>query len=179
MFSILQIKSKSSKSNQDESPKYFRGKLVDYFPKKYGFTFGEKISEGSYGLVMKSQFEEAKLVCKYLDRQLMPNLDEKFLVRELHFHSILEHPNIIFTHSIFQKDSKYFIFMEPAKTDLLRYINDNTLMSEARAKELFFQLVSGIKYMHSMFAAHRDLKLENIFISFRNKIKIGDFGYAY
>ena len=40
------------------------------------------------------------------------------------------------------------------------------------------QLISAVHYIHRMGYAHRDLKLENIFVDKDWNLKIGDFGLA-
>jgi polo-like kinase 3 len=40
------------------------------------------------------------------------------------------------------------------------------------------QIIEGVAYMHEQRVVHRDLKLENFFISDQMTLKIGDFGLA-
>ncbi|KAL6962377.1 Mitogen-activated protein kinase [Sarracenia purpurea var. burkii] len=40
------------------------------------------------------------------------------------------------------------------------------------------QLLRGLKYLHSAYVLHRDLKLTNLLISANCELKIGDFGLA-
>lgn len=45
-------------------------------------------------------------------------------------------------------------------------------------RNFFGQLVDGLTYLHARGIAHRDIKLENIFVTHDFKLKIGDFGFA-
>lgn len=40
------------------------------------------------------------------------------------------------------------------------------------------QILEGVRYIHEQRVVHRDLKLENFFISEQMTVKIGDFGLA-
>ena len=44
------------------------------------------------------------------------------------------------------------------------------------ARQLFSQILDGVEYIHGKGMAHRDLKLENIFLDSNVGVKIGDFG---
>ncbi|OQS04694.1 kinase [Thraustotheca clavata] len=48
----------------------------------------------------------------------------------------------------------------------------------ASAKAYFAQIAEGVYYIHQHRLAHRDLSLENIFVSSDGTLKIGDFGLA-
>jgi serine/threonine protein kinase len=43
---------------------------------------------------------------------------------------------------------------------------------------MFAALTEGLKYLHQKNIVHRDIKLENIFCTENNKVKIGDLGMS-
>ena len=49
-------------------------------------------------------------------------------------------------------------------------------LKEEEASLFFQQLISGIKYLRDLRISHRDLKLENLLLDERNRLKIIDFG---
>ena len=44
--------------------------------------------------------------------------------------------------------------------------------------DVFSQMVSAIRYMHSRNVLHRDLKTANIFLTKEGEAKLGDFGIS-
>lgn len=151
-----------------------------------GYEFGKKIGKGSYGSVVTAFYSDpeskdsVKLACKYVDKKKAPkDFLEKFFPRELHILTQISHPNIIGIHSILQSGSTVFIFMRLAENgDVLDYIKNNGAVTEPQANLWFYQMVSAVKYLHSLNYAHRDLKCENILISKHMNVKIADFGFA-
>ena len=72
---------------------------------------------------------------------------------------------------------KFFIVSELApKGDLFEFLNMATKFSEKICKQIFFQLIQAVYYIHTKGVAHRDLKLENIFLDNNLKLKVADFG---
>jgi serine/threonine protein kinase len=51
-------------------------------------------------------------------------------------------------------------------------------LEEAEVKPLFKQVIQAISYCHSHDIAHRDIKLENILITNKKRIKLIDFGFS-
>lgn len=175
----------STTSKLSSSQPSFQSRASDMLAlKERGYTIGKKIGKGSYATVVSSEYHDAgktiPLACKVVDRSRAPHdFLAKFLPRELDIITKLEHPFIIQIHSILQRGPKIFIFMRHAENgDLLTYIQNNGPLLEHQAKIWFYQMVKGIRYLHSMGIAHRDLKCENILISKNMNVKIADFGFA-
>lgn len=66
--------------------------------------------------------------------------------------------------------------------DLFEYLEKRSFkVSEQRAKEISYQIIKGVKYMHEYSIVHRDLKLENVMMtddSERAVAKLVDFGLS-
>jgi serine/threonine protein kinase len=60
--------------------------------------------------------------------------------------------------------------------DLLTYVRKRRKLNENIAKIFFKQIVEGLGYIHSKGILHRDIKLDNILLDSKGKIKIADFG---
>ncbi|XP_011500945.1 PREDICTED: testis-specific serine/threonine-protein kinase 1 isoform X2 [Ceratosolen solmsi marchali] len=82
-------------------------------------------------------------------------------------------------HSILQRGPRVFIFMRYAENgDLLDFILRTGPVPEQQSKLWFWQMASGLQYLHKMNIAHRDLKCENILLSRKFHVKLADFGFA-
>ncbi|XP_022912583.1 testis-specific serine/threonine-protein kinase 3-like [Onthophagus taurus] len=151
-----------------------------------GYKLLKKLGEGSYAKVYLTDFRNPKenkslqLACKVVDTSVAPkDFVKKFLPRELDILIKLNHPHIVHIQNIFQRRSKYFVFMRFAENgDLLEFILKKGAISEAQARVWLRQLALGIQYLHEMDVAHRDLKCENALITSNYNVKIADFGFA-
>ncbi|KAA0714558.1 Mitogen-activated protein kinase 6 [Triplophysa tibetana] len=74
--------------------------------------------------------------------------------------------------------SSVYIVQEYVETDLCKVLEQG-LLSEDHARLFMYQLLRGLKYIHSANVLHRDLKPANLFVNTEDLVlKIGDFGLA-
>lgn len=62
--------------------------------------------------------------------------------------------------------------------DLSRVIQSSIELSDLHVQSMMYQILCGVKYIHSANVIHRDLKPGNILINAQGQLKICDFGLA-
>ena len=141
-----------------------------------GYNLFKKIGEGSFGeiyLTIKGNNPEL-LVTKIIDISTIK--DENilnYLKKEKEIMAILSHQNIIRLENFIESNNKYYIIMEYCNggnlSDLLdKYKKKYRKPFSIEIIQYFmFQLVEGLKFMHSNNVIHRDLKLQNILNHFK------------
>lgn len=90
-----------------------------------------------------------------------------------------KHNNIIKLHNVFKADNDkdlYLIF-EFMEADLHNAIGQK-ILKDVHNRFILYQIIKGMKYLHSASVIHRDLKPSNILINSDCHIKICDFGLA-
>lgn len=150
---------------------------------KRGYKIGVKIGGGTFSTVRAAIYTNSKrtkdLAVKIVEKSAFktePNFP-KFLRQEIEVLKRIRHPNIVMVFSIYDSGDKMFIFMGREQMDLLNYLQNNAV-SENKASFWFRQLCQALKYLHSLGYAHRDLKTENMLISFHDNLKLADFGFS-
>jgi Protein kinase domain len=92
------------------------------------------------------------------------------------------HQNIMQLYDVVHDELHIYILMELLDGGELFYqVEKFGRIDEQNAKKLFYQLLQGVKYIHSKHIAHRDISLENAMLSsspLPNTVKIIDFGLA-
>ncbi|KAI8545074.1 hypothetical protein RHMOL_Rhmol07G0014400 [Rhododendron molle] len=71
-----------------------------------------------------------------------------------------------------------YIVYELMDTDLHQIIRSNQLLNDDHCRYFLYQLLRGLKYVHSANVLHRDLKPSNLLLNANCDLKIGDFGLA-
>lgn len=92
-----------------------------------------------------------------------------------------QHPNIIGFREFYKtKKGNLCIVMDYAdKGDMHKYLyKADARLKEAEILEMFVQIWIAIKYAHDMKVMHRDIKAQNIFLTKKGIVKLGDFGIA-
>ncbi|KAJ5361959.1 hypothetical protein N7541_002803 [Penicillium brevicompactum] len=100
--------------------------------------------------------------------------------REVHLLSHLRHDNLINMTDIFISPSEdLYIVTECIMTDLHHLLSATSKSLEGQFTQFFtYQMLRGMKYIHSAGIIHRDLKPSNILINDNCDLKICDFGLA-
>lgn len=79
---------------------------------------------------------------------------------------MLRHENLVNLIEVFRKNKRVYLVFEFIEHNLLEEI-EKTIngLGEPRTKEIMYQVVRGLDFMHSNNFIHRDLKPENILIN--------------
>eukprot|EP00397_Hematodinium_sp_SG-2012_P014941 GEMP01015207.1.p1 GENE.GEMP01015207.1~~GEMP01015207.1.p1 ORF type:complete len:451 (+),score=79.20 GEMP01015207.1:22-1353(+) len=148
-----------------------------------------KIGSGNFSEVKLaiSRKNGKKYAIKILDRKRFEAFSRKRnthldFATEVETLTKLKHPCIVRYFEYKEEgDLKYVVteFLEGG--DLLQRLLDIGKYTENGTKRIFFQLLTGLKYLHDMRVVHRDLKPENVLLSDKSDnamAKIADFGLA-
>eukprot|EP01039_Chlorochromonas_danica_P005844 gene5846-6436_t len=110
------------------------------------------------------------------------NMSIEAITKEAEMLRSLRHPNIIHLEDIFSQGAHLYMVMELSRGgDLFDRINAKRRYREEEAKQVMFQILKAIKYLHERNVAHRDLKPENILLVREDndiELKLTDFGLA-
>ena len=144
---------------------------------------------GSYGTVYKAKnliFDNIVAI-KVIEKIQDNMIDDIEIKNEINILKTLSHPNIVKIYEFYDTPLYYYLVTEYCKNgELFAFINNK--YNEKQLAVLFYQVFSGLVYLHEKKILHGDLKLENLMISEIEKdvitneeyfwIKIIDFGTA-
>ena len=145
------------------------------------YQIKETIGKGTFSKVKlginKSTGE--KVAIKILDkRKIKTNSDRLRVQRELTILKKINHINIVKIIQTKEDQENVYIVMEFIDYDLFLHIVNNKRLDEKEAALYYFQLISGLEYIHLLNIVHRDLKPENLLLTKRRVLKIIDFGLS-
>uniref|UniRef100_A0A8C7E5D5 Mitogen-activated protein kinase 7 n=1 Tax=Naja naja TaxID=35670 RepID=A0A8C7E5D5_NAJNA len=103
-------------------------------------------------------------------------MNAKRTLRELKILKHFKHDNIIAIKDIL-KPSVYVV-LDLMESDLHQIIHSSQPLTLEHVRYFLYQLLRGLKYIHSANVIHRDLKPSNLLINENCELKIGDFGMA-
>ena len=142
----------------------------------------QKLGKGAYGIVWKAldrKYKQIVALKKVFDA-FHNATDAQRTYREVMFLQELNgHENIIRLRNIIKAENNkdlYLVF-DHMEADLHHVIRAG-ILEEIHKQYVIYQLLKGMKYIHSAGLIHRDLKPANILINSDCQIKIGDFGLA-
>ena len=152
------------------------------------YIIGNKIGSGSYGTVYEATniIFKSKVAMKMIIKK--ENMNSVLINNEIDILKKMSHPNIVRIYEFYESVNCFYLINEYCdKGELYNYINKSNL-NEQQLAIIFYQVFSGLCYLHENNVLHRDIKPENILISKKEKdlnsdeiyfwIKIIDFGTA-
>ena len=151
--------------------------------KAKGYLIGPKIGYGAFSAVFKCTNRDKQFAVKVIDlKRASPAYRDKFFPRELNVIQVIKHRHIIQTVDIFMDNNAKlaFIFMTLAKYDLLTAIERarGRRIPDLQSRKWMRHVTSGLRFLHFHLIAHRDMKVENILIDFKDNALISDFGFV-
>jgi len=143
-----------------------------------------KIGEGSYGFVYKSQNKQTKMVraVKAISKRRM-KAAVRFR-REVAIMKMMDHPNLIKLFETFEDHRYGYVVMELCEGgELFDHIAASKHFTEGEAAVVMQQILRAVNYIHGKRTCHRDIKPDNFLFQSRgaiedNVLKLIDFGLA-
>lgn len=92
----------------------------------------------------------------------------------------LNHPNIVKLLEVIKQNNKLYLVFEYMDRNILQLITqqrERRQANDVEVRNVMFQTLQGLYFMHKCGYFHRDMKPENI-LEFKGTIKLADFGLA-
>ncbi|GJZ65304.1 mitogen-activated protein kinase 9 [Tanacetum coccineum] len=164
-------------------------KLEAEFFTEYGeasrYQVQEIIGKGSYGIVGSAidTHTGEKVAIKKINDVFEHVSDATRILREIKLLRLLKHPDIVEIKHIMLPPSRrefkdIYVVFELMESDLHQVIKANDDLSPQHYQFFLYQLLRGLKYIHTANVFHRDLKPKNILANSDCNLKICDFGLA-
>ncbi|XP_038884698.1 cyclin-dependent kinase G-2 isoform X2 [Benincasa hispida] len=142
-----------------------------------------KIDEGTYGVVFRARDKNTGEIVA-LKKVKMEKEREGFpltSLREINILLSFHHPSIVDVKEVLVGNSldSIFLAMEYMEHDLKGLMETmKHPFTQSEVKCLMIQLLEGVRYLHSNWVLHRDLKTSNLLLNNQGELKICDFGLA-
>ncbi|KAJ8747563.1 hypothetical protein K2173_013059 [Erythroxylum novogranatense] len=149
------------------------------------YRIEEVIGKGSYGVVCSAYDTHTgeKVAIKKINDIFEHVSDATRILREIKLLRLLRHPDIVQIKHILLPPSRrefkdIYVVFELMESDLHQVIKANDDLTREHYQFFLYQLLRGMKYIHTANVFHRDLKPKNILANADCKLKICDFGLA-
>ncbi|XP_029633024.1 mitogen-activated protein kinase 1 [Octopus bimaculoides] len=157
-----------------------RGQVFEVGPRYSCLSY---IGEGAYGMVV-SAFDN-KTMKKVAIKKISPFEHQTYCQRTLREIKILtrfKHENVINIQDIIRHPSvdemkDVYIVQSLMETDMYKLLKTQRLSND-HVCYFLYQILRGLKYIHSANVLHRDLKPSNLLLNTTCDLKICDFGLA-
>eukprot|EP00802_Teleaulax_amphioxeia_P011946 Tamp_11984.p1 GENE.Tamp_11984~~Tamp_11984.p1 ORF type:complete len:475 (+),score=81.55 Tamp_11984:118-1542(+) len=148
------------------------------------------LGSGAYGVVchavdsrLPDGAEAKQVAIKKIGRAFEHAIDAKRTIREVKLLREMKHDNIITLLDVLPpldlaRFNDFYVVYQFMETDLHQIIRSAQELSEDHVQYFVYQILRGIKYVHSLGVVHRDLKPSNLLLNGNCDLRICDFGLA-
>ncbi|XP_026104961.1 mitogen-activated protein kinase 14A isoform X3 [Carassius auratus] len=172
--------------SQKERPTFHRqevNKTIWEVPVRYQNL--SPVGSGAYGTVCSAYDEKTglKVAVKKLSRPFQSIIHAKRTYRELRLLKHMKHENVIGLLDVFtpatslEEFNDVYLVTHLMGADLNNIVKCQKLTDD-HVQFLIYQILRGLKYIHSADIIHRDLKPSNLAVNEDCELKILDFGLA-
>ncbi|PRP79086.1 extracellular signal-regulated protein kinase [Planoprotostelium fungivorum] len=149
------------------------------------YTPLKTVGRGAYGVVIAAKDNQTsqKVAIKKISKAFENLKDTKRILREIKLLRHFSHENVLSITDMLRPPSKaryndVYLVTELMETDLQQIITSNQPLSEEHIQYFLYQILRGLKAIHSAHVLHRDLKPSNLLVNSDCLLKICDLGLA-
>lgn len=143
------------------------------------------LGQGSYGAVASAVHKPTgkKVAIKKMTGVFEDDIDCKRILREIYLLKQLNHPFVVKLFDVIEpKDMENFdtiyVVLSLSESDLKKVIKSAIYLETKHISTVVYNLLCGLKYLHSANIIHRDLKPANVLINEDCSVQIADFGLS-
>ncbi|XP_035215557.1 serine/threonine-protein kinase ICK-like [Stegodyphus dumicola] len=138
------------------------------------------LGDGTYGdVVLGKRLDTGEKVAIKRMKKKYYSWDECMSLREVKSLQKLSHTNLVKLKEVIREDNTLYFVFEYMKENLYQLMKRRDRpFPETEIKNILYQILQGLQFMHKHGFFHRDLKPENVLCMGPDLIKIADFGLA-
>jgi serine/threonine protein kinase len=149
------------------------------------YILEERVGQGSYGTVVSAVRRETgeAVAVKKVESLFDHVMFSRRTLREVRIVRHLSHENIVNIYSMFIPATKetydsVYLISDLMESDLGWIIKSNCNLSEEHIQFFLYQILCALKYIHSAWLIHCDIRPSNCLVNANCDLKIADFGQA-
>ena len=149
------------------------------------YSILDSVGQGAYGIVCaaRDDKEDTVVAIKKMEKIFEHATFTKRTLRELIILRKMQHENVIGLKTILRPINPHifeeiYVVFELMETDLSSIIKSPQPLYDEHVQFFLYQILRGLKYIHSCNIIHRDLKPRNLLVNSNCDLKICDFGLA-
>ncbi|XP_063779218.1 serine/threonine-protein kinase MAK isoform X3 [Pseudophryne corroboree] len=143
------------------------------------YTTMKQLGDGTYGCVLMGKSNESgELVAIKRMKRKFYSWEECMNLKEVKSLKKLNHANVVKLKEVIRENDQLYFVFEYMKENLYQLMKDreNKMFTENEIRNIMFQVLSGLAFVHKHGFFHRDMKPENLLCMGPELVKIADFG---